>query len=676
MILAATLAWPAGSTADPAAIGGDDPYFTELVVAARKARLHEDRYWHILLHYQSGLLGTRSLVDDPAFFASPRGNRDAAAELEATLRAFFEQGVGLPGNPTEEAEADDAAVDGATGGGDSGATGGGAASATGDGGAAGADTLATKSGICRFPARFTWLAEKLAIDRSRLPAAQCDRFEQIYAEIAPTNVSLIFPTAHMNSPASMYGHTLLTIGSGEGETALLSHAINYSAVTNETFGPLYIAKGLLGLYPGYFSMLPYYAKLQEYSDVNDRDIWEYRLDFTPEEIRRLLLHLFELENIDSRYYFFGENCSYHLLFLLEAARPSLELTDAFGAWVIPLDTVRQAKAAGLVAGSVYRPSKSTKISHLATLLPEDARREARAIARGELEPSAVVTGTRGAEEKLRIVDLASEYLQYLHAKGEIDKDTYVPRFLRTLEARSHLTAPADWRDDLPEPPRPEDGHLSARVSLGATVSDGEVRPEIALRPAYHDLLDTGPGFDPGAQIVFLEGVLRFDPESAEVHLQRLDAIDIVSLAPRDLFFPHQSWKVGTGLYRRRTEEGREALVFRLGTGFGWAYEAGAIGLAYAMVEADGNLGGALDRSFALGGGGSVGFLASPTERWKLHLTGRGILYRFGDQDERYEVWAGQSLGFGATTNVSVEFGAIREREETREETRIGARLYF
>lgn len=100
----------------------------------------------------------------------------------------------------------------------------------------------------------------------------------------------------------MFGHTLLFIETAD-RSKLLSYSVSYSAVTNETFGPFFAVKGLFGMYPGYFAVLPYYAKLQQYSDVDHRDIWEYRLNLTEPEIRRMLLHIRELESIASDYYF-------------------------------------------------------------------------------------------------------------------------------------------------------------------------------------------------------------------------------------------------------------------------------------------------------------------------------------------------------------------------------------
>jgi hypothetical protein len=50
------------------------------------------------------------------------------------------------------------------------------------------------------------------------------------------------------------------------------------------------------------------------------------LDLTPVEIDRLLRHAWELQGIYARYFFFDENCSFNLLYLLDVARPSLRLT--------------------------------------------------------------------------------------------------------------------------------------------------------------------------------------------------------------------------------------------------------------------------------------------------------------------------------------------------------------
>ncbi len=280
-------------------------YADRLVAEARSRRLHEAHYWHTLLHYKRGMVGLRSLVDDPKFFASPRGKRDPQAELEATIRAFFEPAVTEGKHP-----------------------------------------------VCRFVARYHWLKAELGLDPGMLPVSECVPFTRLLDQMKPASTSLIFPTSQMNAPASMFGHTLLTYEDASGNK-LLAHAVNYAAITRETFGALFAVKGIFGFYPGYFSVLPYYAKLQEYSDIDHRDIWEDRLNFTREDTIRSIMHVYEMEGIYSYYYFFDENCSYNLLFALDAARPSLGLTDQMPPWVIPLDTIRAVEKAGLVAQVTY-----------------------------------------------------------------------------------------------------------------------------------------------------------------------------------------------------------------------------------------------------------------------------------------------------------------------------------
>ncbi len=650
----------------PAAPGStelQDSYVESLLRQADERELHRHPYWHTLVHYKRGLLGRRrSLVDDDRFFASPDGKKDPRSELHATLRSFFEPA------PREVPAADSLT----------------AATIPNPPGAAMIpdslttanipDTLWSEHGVCRFPARFAWLRDELGIDPARMPVTECPTFEDFYAAIDPQSASLIFPTAYMNSPASMFGHTLLTIEGASG-SELLSYAVNYAAVTNETFGPFYMVKGLLGLYPGYFSILPYYAKLQQYSDVNDRDIWEYPLNLDRSEIRRLLAHVYELEDIYADYKFFTENCSYDLLFLLDAARPSLNLTDQFGGWVLPVDTVRKVKSNGLVSDVVYRPSKSTKIHFLADSISRSRQRLAVDVATGKAEPEVLSTEEMEREERIRTADLAGEYLQYLHAKGVISQSDYVPRFLATLKIRSGLGQTGDWRYDVPAPPRPDLGHESTRILLAGGIRDDVAYQEFAFRPAYHDLLDDDAGYRAGSEIAFAEAFLRYVPKAKKLHLERLDAVRINSLAPRDRFFKPTSWKAQLGAVRRTRQSGHRPLVFGINTGFGWAHRT-FLGLSYVFAETELQLGGALDSNYSLGGGPSIGLTRELSSWWRIHLRGRAIFYRAGERDDHYSLYGGQGIRLTTNWNLSMETERSTAHDASVWDSKLGLRLFF
>jgi hypothetical protein len=595
---------------------------------ARRRRLHDERYWHILLHYKRTITGLRSSVDDPKFFVSPRGKHDPAAEMEATIRAFF-----APAN----AEA--------------------------------------KHPVCRFVARYYWIKEQLSLDPSMLAVNECEHFTRLLGDMKPESTTLVFPTSHMNSPASMFGHTLLTYETAS-RNKLLAYAVNYSAITTETFGPLFAVKGIFGLYKGYFSVLPYYAKLQEYSDIDHRDMWEYPLNFTRDETIRSIMHVYELDGIYSDYFFFDENCSYTLLFLLEAGRPSLNLTDQMPPWVIPLDTIRTVENAGITTGAVYRPSKTTKIRHIASLISRPSRLLALDLAQGKAGLEPVLAADASNEERIRTYDLAIEYLQYLYSKQELERDVYTDRFLKLLAARSSLGIPDGGRDEIAPPPRPEEGHLSNRLQIGFGLKHDRAFQELRWRAAYHTLTDYGRGYPEGSHIVFADTALRYYFTDNQVKLQQLDFVDIVSIAPRDELFQPISWKVKAGLAQRVMEDGKDHLLFQLTPGGGLAYRLGRLGLCYIMAETDLNVGEDLRDKYALGVGGSLGIVAGITERWSASLSARGMYYGLGDRHSLVDVTLTQNYALTPNLAISVDVSRNRTRGFYRSEGKVSVNLFF
>jgi len=567
------------------ALPGADGYLAQLKETAARSRLQDDRYWDILLFYKPAAEGRKSLVDDPNFFLAPGGKRDPGAELSATLDAMFDDSLSPPAR-------------------------------------------------CRFPARYEWLKEALRIDPARLPAAECPVLDNTLRAINPKSASLIFASGHMNAPASMFGHTFLRLD-GDYESPLLSYAVNYAATINRKDGGIaYAFKGIFGYYPGFYSILPYYVKVREYANMDQRDLWEYRTNLTEAEVRRMTLHILEMQGLYADYYFLDENCSYDLLFLLEAARPSVTLTDRNkGFFVTPIDTLRSVLAEGLIDNVVFRPSTARTIRHKAGEAGEAEVGMAKSLASGEVAPSTVVEGPLPPEGKARVLDLASEFTHYLYLKKDLPKDAYQGRYLGILAARSTVAGPPPESRPLPVPAPPESGHLVSRASLAGGARDGHPFLEIAYRPAYHSLEDPAEGFNDGSQIVFAEAAVRWYPRDEKVRLQRLDLIDIVSLAPRDAFFRPVSWKVQTGFATRDFPGGVEGLVYALNPGGGFAWKVTPLGIVFLLAETDLAFSGRYDRSFAFGMGGSAGIARQVSDRWGLLAQARYIYGVLGDREE-------------------------------------------
>jgi len=604
-------------------------YLEKVLQRAAAEQLHRDRYWQILLHYKpdDGAQPT-SLIDDPDFFLAPDGKTDPAAELAATLRGIFRTDV----------NGDDAVA-------------------------------------CRFPARTEWLSTRLAIPAEKLPVVSCMKLKEALATADPKRTVLVFPSAHINSPASMFGHTLLRIDNSY-QSELLSYSVSYAAVSTETNGVAFAFKGIFGLYPGRYSILPYYEKVKEYNDIEHRDIWEYHLNLSEAESRRMVLHVWEVQGTASDYFFFDENCSYNLLFFLEAARPAVQLTDRFFFWVIPSDTIRVVRDAGFVAAVKYRPSQGTRIRYIASQLSRNDQLLARTVAEGGTAPSAVKQTSLPPAEQGRILELAAEFLQYRYSRGELAKEEYTKQFHTILKQRSQLGEAAGTAPAVPVPVRPDEGHATGRAGLAAGIWQGRFFNEISGRFAYHDTMDPDDGYIMGAQINFGDSAVRIYPEEDRVQLQRLHFIDILSLSPRNIFFEPLSWKVNTGFDQEVLADGNEHLVFRLNTGGGFVSAPNRDSLMFLMAETDLQLAEKLEDSYAVGFGGSTGLFGTMTDDWKIGLTLSGFYYPLSDDHSRLQATLAQNLRINRNNSISLSLKGERTFGYDRYELQAGWHLFF
>lgn len=600
-------------------------YLEQLLEIVEWENLAEERTWHVLLHYtKTWTGGYRSRIDDPAFFLASEGQTDARAELEATLRSFFVD------NPED-----------------------------GD------------HGACRFPARFNWLSERLPIEPDKLPLYSCSERDKALSDVDAKSAVLVFPVGHINSPASMFGHTLIRID-GSNRSHLISHAVNYAAETTDTNGFLYAFKGLTGRYRGYYSLLPYYTKVKEYNDLEHRDMWEYRLKLSEEEVVRMVTHIWELYQIGSSYYFLDENCSYNLLFLIEAARPELLLTEKTGLLVLPTDTIRIALASGILEEPVYRPSQGTKIRAIMSRLDSRQQQLAYDLAAGKAMTELATVSDEG---KAAVLDLAIEYTQLRYAKKQLEKSEFNQLYLALLRERSRVGIVSDSYN-IVEPSRPETGHGTSRISLGAGIRHGKWFGELGLRPQFHELLDPDQGYLRGAQITFLDTKIRFSDDRRPVKLQSLQLLDILSITPRDRFFTPVSWKVRLGLDRETTRNGDETLLFRLNSGGGLAWDSPFNGILYTFAELDLNAGDKIRGVFTVGPGIRLGILEQITEQWKLNLQAQGFIYKVGDDRSLLRLSLAQNFKITRNSSITLEVAGEKVNSHRIGEVNLLLHRYF
>ena len=576
------------------------------IAPERLQALADEPLWRSLGHYESGKLGGwRSYVDDGAFFLAPRGAQDPHTELVATVAALYRD-----------------------------------------------PALGDRHPQCIYPARTRWLREQLALDD--LPQVSCPEFQTWYADIAPHRTVLVFPAAYLNSPSSMFGHTLLRVDPADLDqqgSPLLSYALNFGAyIEGMDNSILYAWKGLMGGYPGLFSLMSYREKISEYSRLENRDLWEYHLSLTPEETGRMLEHVWELRQVRFDYFFFDENCSYRLLELLEIARPGLELTEQFPFTAIPADTVKAVKDAGLIERIDYRPSHERELQQRAAPLTA-----------GELDWTLRLAEDDGllqdadyqalpVERRALIQDGAYRLVRY-RATGRERVDATAQRSYRLLQSINRNPPP---RIEVPRPALPEDGHESRAWLLGVGSREEQAFSEYAVRLSYHDLIDNLDGFPLGAQIELGHLKLR-QYEGNHWQVQQFDLISIRSLTPRTRLLKPWSWQVAAGAERVPGLAGAERLAAHFNGGGGFTWELSDELLGFAM--ATGRLEHHPDFTTALGT--AAGFDAGLLWRngaGNLLLEGRGDYFYNGEVRRRLSL--AQQLEL--SDNLGLRLSAERE----------------
>lgn len=490
--------------------------------------------------------------------------------------------------------------------------------------------------------------------------------------MAGDSITMIFPVSVLNSPASLFGHTFLRIDRKTDKNPdLLAWTISYAAHTHQERGPTFAYKGLTGAYPGKFSLSPYHLRVKEYSDIESRDMWEYQLAFSPAEIQSLLLHLWELFPVYSDYYFLDENCTYQLLFLLEAARPQLRLLEQFSLDVIPSETVKVITSApGLLKSVHYRPSNEKIIHARANRLSAADRQLAKQIGDGDLSTQAEALRTRPEIIQAQILELAYDYLAYRQAVDKKNKDStevdashdkgLQERLFALLSARSKLNFKAQTPVLTRPAFRPDQGHHARRISMGAGYDQPWYYQQVDLRWAYHHLYDPYMGFAPGAQLEFFKPTIRYYPDKNRLQFDALELVSIISLPTRTDFIKPFSWELSVGVQRHRLNVDQWPLMGDFKAGLGVSYSLGRSSQISMLINANALVSDSFKQFTALGGGGRVEALWQINSAYKLGIYANVMRYFQGITQTAYQVGAKQQIILNTDNALIMDISEARE----------------
>ncbi len=566
--------------------------FSEHNFSKQIDKLSNTQQWHRLLHFKDG----KSEIDDENFFISKDGKTNPKAELTAFIEKLISD------------KSDD-----------------------------------ENSTQCYYPSRSSWILEQLPQLEKEIITPTCETLKKELKSIEAKQVTLVLASAHINSPASAFGHTFLRIDNNDN-TPLLSYAVNYAAQTAEDNGFIYAYQGLFGGYKGLYSIDPYYKKLKEYSDLEQRDVWEYTLNLSQEEIDKMVLHIFEIRHFYADYFFLSENCSYNLLWLLEVAKEDINLTKQFNHKAIPIDTLRAIISEKLVKKTIYRPSKRKAI--LAIAKPIENNPTALKFANSN-EYNLTKIDKLSKEDKIASLELATALLRIKLSKNKITKKEYLPKFLKILKARSKLgTSP---KKIIEKPYEPTKGHYSAKASFAYTSHQASTA---RVKIAYHDIYDNDKGYIPGSYISFFDTALQY--KDSKLTLDKINFLDIRSYALQDALFKPISWQVALGGKRIFNNELNAYLQagggFTLGSEAFYTYATVTPTIYYKTEE---------EHSLSA----NIGILYNPSKHLKVGLLGSNEWFDKNREILKIEPFVTYSFDQASALNLRYAYKELNNKRE-------------
>ena len=441
--------------------------------------ISSSKQWKQLLYFNE-----ESEIKDKKYFLSETGNLDPKAELLATINAYKE---------------------------DSG----------------------NNDPVCLFPARYYFLSKYISFPKYKKINDGCTNLKKWQPIKNTDSISLVLVSGYISNPASTFGHSLIKLNNKE--SGLFDTSINYGALVPDNENTIkYIYKGLTGGYEAGFSDKYFYEQDLMYSNKEYRDMWEYKLNLTPEQKDLILLHLYEILTRKFDYYFLSKNCGYRVSEILNLVSDEESVNQDL--WYLPVETFDflETKEKKLIKNIKYIPSNKKVFDFYFEKLTEKEKLGVKEFIRNN------VLIDLNEEEKIHVLDfLLIYYKNTLNIYPEKKEIRYILR--KVILERFKL-----------KPSEKQDINIEERISpakntnpIDLKIGYGYESTIVSFSPYKQNFLDkTNIGYD---ELTFFNTMIGIKDE---VYLKHLDFIKIqkVNSEKTELLNDNlYSWKINLGV---------------------------------------------------------------------------------------------------------------------------------
>lgn len=383
---------------------------------------------------------------------------------------------------------------------------------------------------CRYPARRMWL-EKMGMS---FPAQKCPEYDVWTRGHGVKSISLIFASGFLGNPASYFGHPLLKFNFKDDRSPLdlLDTAINYGAFTPPDVGPLpYAIFGLFGGYDAGFTSADFFFHKNNYSELELRDLWEYELSLSPDQVDELVAHVWEMQNAKITYYFLSDNCAYRMGELLELIIDQKFMSKNIR-FAIPSALFHKLHEYGLVKEVKLIKSRQTRMREKVLSLNQEERRQLKLISTDIDHVKSDEFLSLNEAHRSRTLEAALDYFSYRLVTDETDELKHAKRSV--LQERISLPpGKTIWKDQPQRPPHETQRPILTQFGAFYSEKFGNAG-SFRLRPALYDIVSPDTGRPPFSSLSIMDVELNASDERLWLKSFNLISVETLNMSKTGL----------------------------------------------------------------------------------------------------------------------------------------------
>ena len=381
--------------------------------------------------------------------------------------------------------------------------------------------------LCQYPARYKWINSKLHLNLSK---PSCPRLK-IFKDLHFKKLSVVFTSERYDSPASVFGHTMMKI-----ETDTIPYAINYSAKIQDNINSLeYMFKGVSGKFKSGYSFIPFSTKDYEYRSGEFRDLITFELHLTPDEIENIMLYFYEIQKSKENYYFLSHNCSSELLKLIDMAKYNSKLSKEFSSVTIPINIIYTLQKYHYITKITTQYSKLKQFYTIINQLNPKEKDILYKITHLHYSVNKFAQDTKFSDSsKSLLVDAGIKYFEIISTKEHLTQKALYP-FLKLIKLQLKYKKRKDFIQQkvLDKNPISNRFHklyvgISSHHNIDATI--------IGFRYLYRNRFDLVDSIKKNGSVEFLDIAVRREEKENKISLEHLTFINLEAMPVSNIFF--------------------------------------------------------------------------------------------------------------------------------------------